>query len=150
MQGPVLSRQQAQAALAQAARQADRLRRTDARFRLVLLILAAVYVAVGILAALPRVEQPINPRLGIPLALAGGLVASVVLTLRVRAESRWGRAWFWGSIAAFSIWNAVVVSVSETTGWWGVGEPLLHFTVSAAVAAVPLVLGAVLMGWPRR
>jgi hypothetical protein len=150
MGGPVLTRRQAQSALAEAAKQADKLHRTDRRFQLMLLIVAAVYLAIGILVILPRVQQPINPRLGIPLALLGALVAGVVLGLRVRAESRWGSAWFYGSFAAFSIWNATIVWASLASGWWGTGQPLTHFTVSAAVAALPLVLGAAFIGWRRR
>ena len=134
----------------EAAAQADRLRQADDRYRLVLLLLAAISAAVGLLVAIPRAEPlAINLRLGIPALLATGLVAAVLLLLRMPASSRWGRGWFLWSVAAFSIWNGVVISVSTSTGWLGPGEPGPHFAISAVVAAIPLVAGAWLIGWRR-
>jgi hypothetical protein len=52
------------------------------------------------------------------------------------------------SCALFTIWNLVVTTVSHSTGWWGPGQPNLHFTVSAVVTSIPLWLAAAL--WGRR
>jgi hypothetical protein len=137
--------------MAEAARHADTLRRTDDRYRLVLVVIAAVYVAIGLIVALPPLQKPAtNPRLGLLVVLGGGLVVCVFWLLRMRAASRWGSARFSWSIAAFSVWNGAVVAVSATTGWWGPGQSALHFTASAVVAAVPLVVAAALMGSNRR
>jgi hypothetical protein len=145
------TKRDAEAALAEAARHAAWLRRTDDRYRLVLLALAAVYVAMALLVLVPPMGPPgLDVRLAVPAVLACGLVASVVALARMRARGRRGEAWFGGSIAAFSIWNAVVISISSASGWWGHGTPAVHFTVSAVVAVVPLVAGAALMGWNRR
>jgi hypothetical protein len=142
---------EARAALAEAERQAGRLRRTDNRFRLVLLIIAGTYVSLGLLIGIPRLERPaIPPLISLPLVLGGALIWCLVLLLPMRARSRWGYGWFMWSIAAFSIWNGMVVAVSMAAGWWAPGQPGYHFSVSAAVAAVPLVAAAWLIGWRRR
>lgn len=78
-----------------------------------------------------------------------GLVGSLGIIWRIRIYSRWGPARFAWSCAAFTIWNAAVVGVSRAFGWWEPHQPGAHFTVSAAVAATPLLLAAWLVGKGR-
>lgn len=147
---PIPSPQQARAAVAEVARHADRLRRTDGRFRLILLGLAALYVAIGLAVGLPRVEKPaLNPGFVLLLFLGAGIVL-VVTALRMPAVSRSGRTWFAWSCAAFTIWNAIVGGLSQATGWWGPAQPGLHFTASAVVATAPLLVAAALLGRRQR
>jgi hypothetical protein len=76
------------------------------------------------------------------LALAGG----IYLGWRVKAWSRSAVLWFVGSLAAFLVWNGVVIWVSLVTGWWRPGSAGIHFGISSAVALIPLLLGAWLFG----
>jgi hypothetical protein len=151
MADPTPSPEEARAALDQAERHADRLRLEDQRLRLVLVVIAVVYVALGFLLALPRVQQPaINPGITLVGLIGGGSVACVILLRGLRAASRRGMVRYFQAITAFVIWNVAVMAVSTATGWWGTGVPGLHFTASMVVAAVPLVVAAVLMGSRRR
>lgn len=149
--GGTTSPQEARIAVAEAVRQEANLRRTDRHFRLVLLVVATVDVALGFLLGLPHVQQPaVNPGLSLLIFLGGGALLSIVLLVRMRAMSRWGMARFSWSVAAFSIWNAMVVAFSTGSGWYGAGQPGWHFTASSAVAAIPLFVGAAAIGWHRR
>lgn len=145
------SPEEAAGALAEAAGRARNLRGTDRRFRLVLLLVASVYVALGVLVGFARV-LPLGAGLGVIalVVLASGLAISLVLLVGVRAISRPGWAWYWGSLAAFGLWNVIVVSVSLASGWWARGQPDFHVTVSAVVAALPLLAGAAGMRRGRR
>ena len=143
------SAEEAQAAVEQAARHVERLRLEDQRLRLVLVVIAVVYVAAGFILALPGLQPTFNPAFSLVGVMGGGIVACVVLLRSMRAASRRGMTRYFLSITAFAIWNATVMVVSIATGWWGFGMPGFHFTVSAVVAAVPLVAAAVLMGSRR-
>lgn len=141
---------EARAALDQAERHAGQLRLEDQRLRLVLVIIAVVYVAAGFLVALRLQEPAFNPALSLLGVVGGGLVACVVLLRRMRAASRRGMVRYFWAIAGFAIWNGTVMAVSIVTGWWGPGMSGLHFTASTIVAALPLVAAAALMGSRRR
>lgn len=145
------SPEEAAGALAEAAGRARSLRRTDWRFGLVLMVAASAYVAMGVLVGFARV-LPFAVSLDVLalVVLAACLTFSLMLLIGLRAISRRASAWYSASIGAFGIWNALVVTVSMTTGWWARGESELHFTVSTAVAAVPLVIGAAVIGRRRR
>jgi hypothetical protein len=138
------TQQQALAALTEATHAAARIRRTDRQFGAILLGLAAAYLAAGVLVGL----APAEPRfalVAILVILLGALVGGVILLWRIRAYSRMGILRFTASCAAFSFWNAIVVGVSSATHWWARGEPASHFTLSAVVAAIPLVVAAWLL-----
>jgi hypothetical protein len=142
------TQQEAQAALTEADRAAARIRRTDKQFSAILLGQAAAYVAIGVLVGLaPAV--PGFALVAILVILVGALGGGVILLLRIRAYSRTGILQFTASCAAFSFWNAMVVGVSSATRWWAPNQPTSHFTVSAVVAAIPLVVAAWLVSRTR-
>lgn len=141
---------EARAALAEAAGQAARIRRTDRQFAIILLALAAAYVALGVVVGLSPVHG------GAPFALVAFVVfllcapaGLLALFWRIRAYSRTGIQWFTVSCAAFTFWNALVAGVSAATHWWASDQPAGHFSVSAAVAAAPLVVAAWLLTMKR-
>jgi hypothetical protein len=138
--------QEARVALADAGNQATGLRRTDKQFRAILLWIAGMYLGIALLVGL-------FPRGGVPLVGAvvltifvGGFAVTLFLLWRIRAYSRRGLHWFTRSAAAFSIWNIAVLAVSHFSGWWGPNQPGFHFSISAAVAVIPLLLAAWLVG----
>ncbi len=138
--------QEAQVALAQAAGHAAAIRRTDRQLGTILLGLAAAYVALGIVIGLSPAKG------GSAFALAAFLVfmvcaavGFVALFWRIRAYSRTGIRWFTVACAAFTFWNGLVAGVSSATHWWAADQPAGHFTVSAIVAAIPLVVAAWLL-----
>lgn len=141
--------QEAGAALAETGRQAARATSADAGYRPILLGLAAVYLTVAVLVGLFPRGGSIFAGVGLILVLVAGLVGSLGIIWRIRIYSRWGPARFAWSCAAFTIWNAAVVGVSRAFGWWEPHQPGVHFTVSAAVAATPLLLAAWLVGKGR-
>jgi hypothetical protein len=147
--GPTHTPQKAQAALAEAALRATRVRSADAQYRPILLVIAAMCLAAGVLVGMfPRGGSRFA---GVALIVifVGGLAGTLALLLRIPVYSRWGPARFAWSCAAFTIWNAAVVGVSIATGWWGPHQPGIHFTVSAAVDATPLLLAAWQIGKRR-
>jgi len=140
------TREDARAALSEAAAQASKVRRTDIQFRLILVGLALAYVAAGTLVGLVRVPWT---GVAVLLVLAAALVGSIGLMWRMRAFSRSGPRNFALAAAAFTWWNAAVVGVSMASGWWAPHQLSFHFTVSAAVAAIPLMVAAFLIGRGR-
>jgi hypothetical protein len=141
-----LTPQEARAALADAGNQAARLRRSDRQFRSILLGLAATYVVGALLVGLYPHGGSRFAGIALIVILVGGFIGMLYLLLRIRAYSRRGILWFTWSAAAFSFWNAAVIGVSEVTRWWGPHQPGTHFTVSAIIAAIPLVVAAWLIG----
>lgn len=136
------------AALAEAASAAARMRRTDRQFAAILLAIAAAYLAIGVLVGL----APADPRIGlvaILVILLGALGGGLILLWRIRAYSRTGVRRFTVSCAAFTFWNAIVAGGSSASHWWGPDQPASHFTVSAVVAAIPLVVAAWLVARNR-
>lgn len=142
------TQQQALAALTEAAGAAARMRRTDRQFGAILLAIAAAYLAIGVLVGL----APADPRIGfvaVPLILLAALGGGVILLWRIRAYSRTGVLRFTVSCAAFTFWNAIVAGVSSASHWWASDQPASHFTVSAMVTAIPLLVAARLVARKR-
>lgn len=148
MASVIPTQQEARAALTEADRAAGRIRRTDKQFGLILLGIAAAYVAIGILVGLAPAVRGFA-LIAILVILVGALGGAVIQLLRIRAYSRTGILQFSASCAAFSFWNASVVGVSSATRWWAPNQPTSHFTVSAVVAAIPLVVAALLVSRTR-
>jgi hypothetical protein len=140
--------EQARAALAEAEGRARGVRRSDGQFRFILLALAATYLGVAVVAGLhPRGGPLAGPPI---LAIyAVGVALLVVLFRRVRAYTKQGVLRFSLYCSGFTIWNAAVIGVSLASRWFGPNQPGWHFTVSAAVASIPLVVAALLLA-PRR
>jgi hypothetical protein len=131
---------QAQAALAEAATQAARVRTADKGLRLILLVLAATYV--GAVSALVFVHGA----LAFPLVFCAGSLGCVVIFARMRVFSRRGKRRFAAASLVFAFWNTVVAGASVMLGWYAPGSPPWHFAASAAVAALPLLGAAALIG----
>ncbi len=146
MTGSTPTKQEAQAALAEASRQTARVRRADHQFRWILLILVAVYLlAAGIISVTSR-PGPSFGGLVVLVLIIGGLVGSALLIWWIRAYSHAGIRWFIGAVVAFTWWNGIVCALSILTGWWGPSQPNYHFGVSAVVGVIPLVVAAWLVG----
>jgi hypothetical protein len=142
------TRQQALEALTEAENAAARIRGADRQFGAILLAIAAAYLAIGVLVGL----APAAPGVGlvaILLILLGALGGGLILLWRIRAYSRTGVLRFTVSCAAFTFWNAIVAGVSSASHWWAPHQPPSHFTVSAMVAAIPLVVAAWLVSRKR-
>ena len=134
--------QQARATLAEAATRSAQVRKADKPLRLILLVIAATYLLIGAVFALPLLHKG-----QIVLVILGaGLASAIGLLTRVRAYSRIGSRRLLAAICVFSLWNGAVVSASVMLGWWAPGSPPWHFTVSAAVAALPLLAVTALVG----
>jgi hypothetical protein len=139
---------QAQAALAEANRQAARVRSSDHQLAWMLLGVAAVYLAAGgVISTLPSLRRggPVGG-LAILAILIVGVVGLIFVGLRIRAYSRTGVILYFGGIAVFNIWNAIVTGVSILSGWWALTQPSYHFGISELVGAVPLLVAAWLIG----
>ena len=138
--------EQARAAVAEAGNQAARVRRTDKQFSRILYGVASLYLLVAILMGLfPHGGSPLVA-LAVMAIVFGGLAGTLVLFWRIRAYSRTGALKFTWAAAAFCWWNAAVVGASGVTGWWGPHQPATHFSVSALVAVIPLIVAAWLIG----
>jgi hypothetical protein len=136
------------AALAEAGSQAARVRQAGRQFGWVLLGIAAMYLAVaGIMSTLPDPRRG-GPVVGLALLvlLFGGLVPLIWILYRIRAYSRTGVVWYFAGIAAFNLWNGLVVGVSIGTRWWAATQPAYHFGLSAIVGVIPLLVAAWLIG----
>jgi hypothetical protein len=138
--------EEARAALADAGNQATGLHRTDRQFQAILLLIAAIYLGIAVLVGL-------FPHGGVPLVGAavltifvGGSGAAFLLFWRIRAYSRRGIRWFTWSAFGFTLWNAAIAGASSATGWWGPHQPGFHFSISAALAVLPLLIAAWLLG----
>jgi hypothetical protein len=135
---------EAQAALAEANRHAARVRRADHQLAWMLLGIATVYLAAAaIISTLP------DPRRGGPVAgfaivaiVIVGVAALIVVGLRIRAYSRTAILLYFGGVAAFNVWNALVTGVSIGTRWWASTQPSYHFGLSELVGSVPLLIAA--------
>jgi hypothetical protein len=118
----------------------------DRQYRPILLGLAAAYLAAGVLVGLFPRGGSMFAGVGLIVIVIGSLAGALALVWRFRVYSRWGPLRFAWSCVGFVVWNTVVVGVSSTTGWWGPHQPGVHFTISAAVAAISLVFAAWLLG----
>jgi hypothetical protein len=139
---------QAQAALTEANSQAAHVRSSDHQLAWMLLGVAAAYLATGgVISTLPSLRRG-GPVAGLAILaiLTIGVVGLIFVGLRIRAYSRAGVLLYFGGIAVFNIWNAIVTGVSILTGWWALTQPSYHFGISEVVGAVPLLIAAWLIG----
>jgi hypothetical protein len=139
---------QAQAALTEANSQAAHVRSSDHQLAWMLLGVAAAYLATGgVISTLPSLRRG-GPVAGLAILaiLTIGVVGLIFVGLRIRAYSRAGVLLYFGGIAVFNIWNAIVTGVSILTGWWALTQPSYHFAISEVVGAVPLLVAAWLIG----
>jgi hypothetical protein len=137
---------EAKAALAEAGTKAAQVRRADRTFSRMLLVIVGLYIAVGaVMSIAGRRGGPIAAFSLLAIAVTA-LIAVVWLGLRLRAYSRAGILWYVWAIAAFSIWNGIVVGMSLVTRFWSSTQPSYHFGLSVLVAVVPLVVAAYLIG----
>jgi hypothetical protein len=142
------SPREAQAALTEANSQAARVRRSDHQLAWMLLGIAAVYLAAGgVISTLPSLRRG-GPVAGLAIlaVVIVGVVGLVFIGLRIRAYSRTGVLLYFGGVAVFNIWNAIVTSLSIFTGWWASTQPSYNFGISELVGAVPLLIAAWLIG----
>ncbi|MEO9048487.1 MAG: hypothetical protein ABI334_02610 [Candidatus Dormiibacterota bacterium] len=137
---------EARAALAEAGSHAAAMRRTDGQLVRILLALASTYLLVAVVMGLFPHGGSVFAGLALAVIVVGGLTAMLVMFWRIRAYSRNGILRFSLAAAAFTWWNAVVVGVSSWSGWWSQHQPATHFSVSALVAVVPLIVAAWLIG----
>ena len=144
MSGSAPTPHEAQAALAEANNQATRVRRSDHQLAWMLLAIAAVYLAAGgVISTLPSLRRG-GPVVGLAILaiVIVGVVGMILVGLRIRAYSRAGILLYFGGVAVFNIWNAIVTSVSIFTGWWASTQPSYNFGISELVGAVPLLIAA--------
>jgi hypothetical protein len=144
-----LSVEQARAALEEASVRARQVRRSDRQLSWMLLLVAGIYIMAGVLVS-------VSPEGGRSIAgpavlgiLAVAIGAAVVVGFRIKAFSQGGIAWYFATMIAFNLWNAGVVGGSVATRFWALGQPAYHFGISAAVAVLPLLAGAWLLGRRR-
>jgi hypothetical protein len=135
---------QAQAALTEASSQAARVRRSDHQLAWMLLGIAAVYLAAGVLiSTLPSLRRG-GPLVGLAILaiVIVGVVGLIYVGVRIRAYSRAGIFLYFGGVAVFNIWNAIVSGVSIGTLWWAPPQPSYHFGISELVGSIPLLVAA--------
>jgi hypothetical protein len=138
---------EAEAALAEANRQAARVHHADRQLAWLLLGVAAVYLAAGgVISTLPDLRRGGPAGLVILAILLVGLVGLIFVGLRIRAYSRTGILLYFGGIAAFNVWNAIVSGVSIGTRWWASTQPSYHVGISELVGVVPLLAAAWVIG----
>jgi hypothetical protein len=146
MNQPDPSPDAAKVLLDEAGAHAATVRRADAQFRPILLIITGMYLVIAaLLSANPRGGNVLIGD-GVIATFLLGTVGGLYLCWRIRAWSRAGIGWFVGSVAAFVLWNGAVIWLSVATGWWGKSAPGVHFGASAVVAIIPLVVAAWLIG----
>lgn len=111
-------------------------------------MLIAVVVADAIVEAVFSFAP--HPGSVAPLVIVGALVvalvAAAVIGFRMRAYSRAGILVYFATIVAFNLWSALVISASVATAFFGRGQPSYHFGVSEAIASIPLLIGALIIG----
>lgn len=145
MSGDAPSQYEAEHTLVEAAGRAASMRRADRPLALALVVLAVMYVVVGVIVGAIGRGGPAGG-LALVVVFAIGLAVVVLALVRRRASSRIGSRLYVAGIVTFSLWNAAVIAGSGWLGWWAPRAPGWHFTVSAAVAALPLfVVGGVLL-----
>jgi hypothetical protein len=137
-----LTAEQARAALEEAGMRASQVRRNDRQLAWMLALVAAAYLGAGALVSLSPHQGRSVAGPAVLLMLAVAIAAAVGIALRIRAYSRAGIIWYFSTIIAFNLWNAVVAGASIGTRFWALGQPSYHFGTSVAIAVVPLLIGA--------
>jgi len=132
------------------------MRGSDRVFAVRLFALAAATVGLAALLALFGLLPPwMGPIEGL---LAGvGLGGAVVLVLaaqtRQRAQTREGKRIFLTTVVIWVVWAEVVQEFSFRSDWMFHGLPQVvrggHLVVSALIAVVPLLIGALMLGRRR-
>jgi hypothetical protein len=146
MTGASPTPESARVSLDEAKSRAAEVRHSERGWRPALLVVAAMYLAVGaLLSGNPR-QGSVWISSGLAVIFLGGSAGAIYLAWRVRAWSRAGILWLLGSVAAFLAWNGAVIWVSVATGWWGPHQPGIHFGGSVVVAVIPLFVAAWLIG----
>lgn len=131
----------ARAALEETSRRAAQVRSSDLQLVWILLLLAAVYLAAGVVVSLgPRNTPPAS--IGVVGMVFVAVVATVAIFLRIRAYSRSGIRWYFATVVAFNFWNTAVEGASIGTRFWALGQPTYHFGISVAIGVIPLLIGA--------
>jgi hypothetical protein len=113
-----------------------------------LLAIVAVYLAgAAVISTLPSLHRG-GPMAGLAILaiVLVGVVGMIFVGLRIRAYSRTGILLYFGGVAVFNLWNALVTGVSIRTGWWALAQPSYHFGISELVGAIPLLIAAWLIG----
>lgn len=138
--------QEARAALGVASSQAALVRQADREFRWILLVLAVFYLAAaGVVSVAGRRGGPFAA-FALLFIVVASLGAIIWLGLRLRAYSTAGVLWYVWAIAAFSIWNGLVVGWSIASGFWSTTQPTYHLGISVTICVIPLIVAAYLIG----
>jgi hypothetical protein len=141
--------EQARAALAEVHSRSAEVARSGSRYRFILLALAAANIGLGVVVGLNGRGGSVIADIAILVLFGGAIAVAVYVFWRVRAYSKASQARFAVSAFAFCLWNVAVAGVSSWSGWWGPQQPSAHFTASAAVASIPLLVTALLLGRRR-
>ena len=131
------TREDAQAALTEAAIRTSQVRRADRQLGWLLVVLVAMDL--GIAGLMSVAFHVAGPAVLAVYLVAIALVA--VVLVRIRVYSRAGLLLFSVSAAAFTLWNGLVSGVSVAARWWGSAQPGYHFGVSAVIGVLPLLVG---------
>src|SRR4029077_6864344 len=129
---------------------------SDRMFAPRLLALAAATVGlaalISIFTVLPAWTGPIEGVLA-GVGLAGAVVLVVNIQMRQRAYTRGGNRLFAAVLLVWILWGKAVLQGSFHSGWLAHSLPhlvrSLHFVLSAVLAVVPLLVGAILFGRRR-
>lgn len=147
MSADEIGRDEARAALAKVGDQRAAVRAADLD-RLGLLLVAAVNIAYGVFVAALAGRVAFTP-LFIFLPMIPMIAFSFWRERNERVFSRRGRPILWASVAVSLIWFTVLnFWISPKVGWH-TSTPDWHFAVVSAVASIPLLLGAWLIGRVR-
>jgi len=146
----------ARAAIAEAAAAHQPVRSSDRIFAPRLLALAGATVGlaalISVFTVLPAWMGPIEGLLA-GLGLAGAVVLVVTIQMRQHAYTRGGNRLFVATLLVWAIWGELVFQGSFHSDWLAHSLPHLvrsfHFILSALIAVVPLLAGALLFGRRR-
>jgi hypothetical protein len=142
-----IGRDEARAALAKVADQQAAVRGADLD-RLGLLLLAAVDIGYGALVAALAGRIALTPVV-ILLPMIPVAVFGLWRDRNERVFSRWGRPILLASLAVSVIWfTALLFWISPKIGWHS-STPDWQFAVISVVSAIPLLIGAWLIGRVR-
>ena len=139
----------ARQALAEVDRRAAKVDRSGSRYRYVLLAIAAVYIGLGVVIGFYPHGGSVIASVAVLVLFGSVIFITVAVFWQVRAYSKANLRRFTISAAAFTFWNAAVAGVSSSTGWWGPQQPGSHFTLSAVISSIPLIVAASLLGRRR-